>query len=211
MSRAPLVDFCNRSNDPRARPRIVRTPPTAPVVAHERSVVVAGGLRVLRRGGLHRPLLGRATLSRAPSHTAANRVLTGQGPCQDLLGLWPRRLPPRSLEAGASPQPDTARTPPVASSLRRRVETAALRFAPASRSDLASPPDAARSKAYAASQGRITRLPAKGFAIRRTRGAFHRRTRPQRGRWAPSPSTSCPQPVEYPEPAPFQSQALPER
>jgi len=43
MSRAPLVDFCNRSNDPRARPRFVRTPPTAPVVAHENSVVVAGG------------------------------------------------------------------------------------------------------------------------------------------------------------------------
>jgi len=91
MGRTPLVDFCNR-NDPRARPRDVRTPRTAPAVAR---------LRSSYRGW---PRSSSSTRSREHPPSTANREFTGQGPSP---GFHPtRHLPPRSLAAKASPQPD---------------------------------------------------------------------------------------------------------
>jgi hypothetical protein len=190
----PPVDFCNRY-DPRARPRTTEPRMTSPAVARRCSRSRDRDLSIvaLSCGWL-----------RFPFETTASRDVMGQGLRRGQLASA-RHLPSRSLARELRPNPigsDTscrrsrraqAGVAYVAEaafrSLLARARLASIR--PCER-DLRLPSNPLPCGRGSVGQGRLTRTPAKGNAIRCTRGAFHRRIAPAGARFAlPKLSPAC--------------------
>ena len=136
--------------------------------------------------------------------SAASRDVTGQGlHVETRFASRVRLLPPRPLAVRTSPQPD--RLGHLMSHARDDSPLGGVGVVGAMVVDPCTnaPGDSAACATSASrgplprtldGQGRLARSPAKESALRCTRGAFHRRTRPFRG--LPRLPTSCPQPVE---------------
>jgi len=145
-----------------------------------------------------------------PFGNAASRDLTGQGLRRGQLASA-RHLPPRSLAGELHPNPFGSDTScrrsrraqagvacVVEGSFRSPLGTSVPGFDFALASAISASPSLAFARLRG--QGRLTRTPAKGNAIRCTRGAFHRRIVPAGARLAlPKLSPAC----GVTKPAPF--------
>jgi len=133
----------------------------------------------------------------------ASRDVTGQGLQVETKRFVLPRLPPRPLAVRTSPQPDRLGhlmsrirddSPPGGVGVVGAMVGDPCTNAPGDSTACAASASRGSLPRTLAGQGRLARLPAKESALRCTRGAFHRRTRPFRG--LPRLPTGCPQSVE---------------
>ena len=145
-----------------------------------------------------------------PFRSTASRDVTGQGPRRGQLASA-RRLSPRSLAGESFAPTRSARTPLVAARVERRLELPASWERPLGSSFTSVPDGGRRSDPRLPGsplsrdplgQGRLTRSPAKGSALRCTRGAFRRWITPAGARRVvPRLSPAC----GVTKPTPFRS------
>jgi hypothetical protein len=179
----PPVDFCNR-DDPRAR-LSNRLNPARPTRGRPRARLTrARPFRVYARSSwvtsLSRGRSAEVSPARDVDRIAALRSSPGD--------RSPRELYPDRIRSDTS-----CRRPETPQTWRAYAASAEKRLFRAS--------PATAACATIALQGRLTHPPAKRSTIRRTRGAFRRRTSPGGDR--PGWSTRCTQPVDCLGPAPF--------
>lgn len=168
---------------------IVQTPPTTAAVACRSSGRASEPARDVKpfdltppwrvaadlsAGGRSPPHLGTTPLARAPFHVAANR----DEPAQGLRRANPtRHLPPRSLAPGASPRDPLGSDTSCRELAATWAGVAHPAVRPANRPHHHEPARQPRFR-EPAHEGRVPVPPRRSSRVRRTRGAFPRRTAP---------------------------------